>query len=385
MSMNKKDEEIILNFCKERHLKKSSTNAYLTAAKMYCKINNETFENLIHEAEIEEQNNIPWKTSKLKKRLLNFRNVLMEQYLSNTVRGYTSRIYTLYYEGFDIEIGKLPKINTRNVLKPRPISFQDLPDEKLLKQVVGMVNPLMKAIILFMSSSGCARRETINISIRDFIDATKEYHNQTDIYKVMNILKNREDVVPSWHLKRQKTNKYYSTFSSPESTTAILQYLFSEERELTMDSKLFDISPQYLITNFEIINNQLGLGKAGSYNRFRSHMLRKFHASQLYNDGLSMDEIDELQGRGKDQTRTSYFLEDPNRLREKYIEHMNAVTINLDVNNLDIKSPEYIKLETENIEKEKQIQKYEEEKKKQDETMNWFIENKDLLESMLNK
>ena len=51
-------------------------------------------------------------------------------------------------------------------------------------------------------------------------------------------------------------------------------------------------------------------------------MLRKFHASQLYNDGLSMDEIDELQGRGKDQTRTSYFMEDPLRLREKYIEHM---------------------------------------------------------------
>ena len=51
-------------------------------------------------------------------------------------------------------------------------------------------------------------------------------------------------------------------------------------------------------------------------------MLRKYHASQLYNHGMSMDEIDELQGRGKDQTRTSYFMEDPSRLREKYIEHM---------------------------------------------------------------
>ena len=63
---------------------------------------------------------------------------------------------------------------------------------------------------------------------------------------------------------------------------------------------------------------------------------------------MSMDEIDELQGRGKDPTRTSYFLEDPLHLREKYIQHMNAITINLDVNNLDIKSPEFVKLETEN-------------------------------------
>lgn len=88
-------------------------------------------------------------------------------------------------------------------------------------------------------------------------------------------------------------------------------------------------------------------------------MLRKYHASQLYNDGMSMDEIDELQGRGKDPTRTSYFLEDPLHLREKYIQHMNAITINLDVNNLDIKSPEFVKLETENREKDEKIENYE--------------------------
>lgn len=79
-------------------------------------------------------------------------------------------------------------------------------------------------------------------------------------------------------------------------------------------------------------------------------MLRKFHASQLYNDGMSLEDVDSLQGRGKDSTHSSYFMDDPEKLREKYIEHMNAITINLDVNNLDIKSPEYLKLETENKE-----------------------------------
>lgn len=61
-----------------------------------------------------------------------------------------------------------------------------------------------------------------------------------------------------------------------------------------------------------------------------------------------MDEIDELQGRGKDQTRTSYFMENPLRLREKYIEHMGAITINLDVEKLSVKSPEFMKMENEN-------------------------------------
>ena len=36
------------------------------------------------------------------------------------------------------------------------------------------------------------------------------------------------------------------------------------------------------------------------------------------------------------------------RLREKYIEHMGAVTINLDVEKLSIKSPEFQAMESEN-------------------------------------
>ena len=96
------------------------------------------------------------------------------------------------------------------------------------------------------------------------------------------------------------------------------------------------------------LNNILKLGKRGTYNRLRSHMLRKFHASQLYNDGMSLDEVDALQGRRKDTTHTAYFIENPKKLKEKYIEHLDCLTINLDVNQLDIKSPEFVKLENEN-------------------------------------
>lgn len=39
----------------------------------------------------------------------------------------------------------------------------------------------MKAIILFMSSSGCARRETLNLTVMDYMNATKEYHNTDNI------------------------------------------------------------------------------------------------------------------------------------------------------------------------------------------------------------
>ena len=99
---------------------------------------------------------------------------------------------------------------------------------------------------------------------------------------------------------------------------------------------------------FEEINDKLNLGYKGPFRRFRSHMLRKFHASSLKRDGLSIDDINSMQGKSRNNTDEAYFYDDPIKLREKYIEHLDCLTINMDVNKLDIKSPEFIKLETEN-------------------------------------
>lgn len=53
-------------------------------------------------------------------------------------------------------------------------------------------------------------------------------------------------------------------------------------------------------------------------------------------------------------------MDNPEKLRESYIEHLDCLTINWDVNSLDLKSPEYIKLEGELEEKNNQIESYEE-------------------------
>ena len=49
-------------------------------------------------------------------------------------------------------------------------------------------------------------------------------------------------------------------------------------------------------------------------------------------------------------------MDNPERLREVYIEHMDAITINLEVNSLDIKSPDYIKLENELENKKQEVE-----------------------------
>lgn len=83
-------------------------------------------------------------------------------------------------------------------------------------------------------------------------------------------------------------------------------------------------------------------------------MLRKYHASQLFNDGCSIEFVDALQGRGKDTTHSSYFMEDPEKLRKQYINHLDCLMINW--NNITYKSPEYMDLEQKYQAKKDEVQ-----------------------------
>lgn len=351
----KTDAELLEYLQKTRNISDNTLTSYKTYIKEYSKVNhNMLMVNMIKEAEKEEDEGIRWKHRKIKQRLLEYRAYLYDKHAYSTAKVRFSKILTVYRH-FDIEIHKLPPINTKNDTTEH-ISFKDLPDKDIIREAINISNPLMKSIILFISSSGCARAETLSLTVNDFIEATSEYHNDTNIYVILNQLKDRDDIIPMFKLKRIKTNKYYFTFCSPEAASSICNYLLSLNKKICLDDPLFKISGQQFILAFKSINEKLNLGKVGKNNRFRSHMLRKFHSSMLFDDGLSEEIIDSLQGRGKDSTHRSYFMDNPLRLRERYIEHMNAITINLDVNSVDFKSPEYIKMEQELQEKTEEVQ-----------------------------
>ena len=97
------------------------------------------------------------------------------------------------------------------------------------------------------------------------------------------------------------------------------------------------ISQLQVSEKFKEINDTLELGKIGPYARFRSHMLRKFHASNLaltttdengkLIKGMSKDNIDALQGRGKTNVREAYFKDSRDSLKLEYIELIDRLTI----------------------------------------------------------
>ncbi len=327
---------------------------YKMAVKKYEEFFSMSMSELIEEAESEEEQGIRWKKRKLKRRLLTFRQHMIENYSLSTVKTTLSPIISIY-KYYEIEIVQLPKMNTKGIKTPEPIVFKDLPDKTIIRKALSISNPRMSAIIYFMVSTGCARRETLNLTIQDYVNALRDYTDKTDIYEVISEIKDRDDVIPTFNVLRQKTNKYYTTYCSPEAVTAINSYLLSRTDPLTSNSPLFKINEDYFSDAFIRINEKLGLGKVGTYNRFRSHMLRKFHASALYNDGMSLDNVNDLQGKAKNKTDASYFMTNPEDLKYEYIKHLHAVTINKDVEKLSIKSPEYIQLENQKTKLESEI------------------------------
>ena len=313
-------EELLKRFCSNRNIKYSTLKSYRSAIAKYEFFQDMDMGSLMDEAIVEEDEGISLKNRKIKSRLLDFRSFLLDSGLAiSTVRTYFSRIKT-FYRHFEIE---LPYLNDIKFDGEYLSSYYDLPARGDIRKVCSISSNAFRALVLFISSSGCAKAETLSLTVGDFVKASDDYHDGGSIDDVLNCLIGRRDIVPAFYLKRIKTNKFYYAFCSPEASHHIVKYLISR-KGLSLDDRLFDFTDSSLIYSFKKVNDKLNMGFVGHYRFFRSHALRKFHASNI---GLSADIVDELQGRGKTRVREAYMKTNPIKLKEIYMGAMHNVMV----------------------------------------------------------
>lgn len=307
-------------FYTDRNLRKSTIDGYIVSLKLYSNCNNEHLDNLILEAFNDEKKNIHLKNRKIKRRLLNYRNFLIKKNMSkNTIKTYFSKVKT-FYKHFEIEIPILPIVKYKTDYQ---LNYYDLPKKTDILKVISIVPLDMKALILFMSSSGTSKSETLSLTVNDFIKGCSDYFTSDYLESILYELSLMDNVVPTIYLKRIKTDKYYYTFCSPEATMYIVKYLRTRE-SLSLNDKLFPFSKSSLTIKFQRINDHMGWGKRGHYRFFRSHTLRKFHASNI---GLPAEYIDALQGRQKNKIHETYIKTNPKELKKYYMDNMDNVRI----------------------------------------------------------
>lgn len=374
-------------FVNETGIKENTIKGYKSSLKCYCKLNNKSFDELIKEAEEEEEQGVRWKNRKIRKRLIDYRKWLYYNKSEGTARTYFIKIKSLYRH-FEIEIHKLPNFSIRGINPTYEKTEKDILTKTNIKEGYLQANNTMKNFILLEMTTGISKTDILNLTIQDLLNSCSEYLTDKSNFNLMDQvkeLKKLDQVVPTFEGIRQKTGTKFITFSTPEFIEHICEYLIyrdgkikekynnasNEEKqklpkELTVKDKLIDLSDEQIMASFREINNNLNFGTVGHYVKFRSHQLRAYHATTLLNlnNPFTINEIDVLQGRKKDKTHRAYLIESTKKLKDKYIEGMESLYLfktpsenNQQVNNKLYKENKALNNEIKTLKKEIEIQK----------------------------
>ena len=322
-------EELLDKFYHERNIKGSTQKGYIASITRWFKYTDGKYNSLQENIDFymkEEDEKIPMRNRSIKKEMLGFREWLLDDKgikSDKSVRSYFSKIGTVFRH-FGLEIPQLPQVKME---KGYVSSYNDLPTHAMIKTACEQSPLDLKSLILFMSSSGSAKAETLSITVEMFLTGCNEYLDEpadaTNIQDTLKALSDKHDIVPLIYLRRIKTDKWYFTCCSPEASYMIIESL-KTRKNLEWDGKLFDYTSSLILAKFQEINDNNNWGHVGAYRRFRSHALRKFMASNI---GLPRDQVDSFQGRAKDMIQEAYFKQDPQSLKKIYLEAMHRVMV----------------------------------------------------------
>ena len=316
-------DPLITKFQKERNIKDSTMQGYYSSLGIYithCGFQDCT--EMIQEALTDEKNRVPIKESRISEHLRSYKRHLHDLpnvRTSNTLHTYFTKVET-FYRHFQVTVPQRPPMKIK---KEYHVDYYDLPDKEMIETAINQSTIEMQALLYFMSSSGTAKAETLGMTVQDFIKGLQEYTKHTNPEEVVKELRGRKDLVPVIGMTRRKTNVPYYTCCSSEATYYILEYMDTHNR-YNPEDPLFEIRGQGLMKRFQSLNDDNGWGFVGPFRRFRAHMLRKFHASNL---GCSFEVINTLEGRTNGTIHETYVMTRPEKLKKIYMEHMHNVMI----------------------------------------------------------
>lgn len=369
--MNIQEDKYFKLFLRSRNLRQSTQNLYKQTLKRYCEFTRKTPTQLINEAEKEEKERLRMRERQIKLDLLDYTEYMNSQNFSPLYIKKTMTEIRTFYREFEIELPKtVPIRNDEQIL----ITTDNMMNKDHIKKALGFANLKYKAIILLMSSSGMGAAEVTHLTIGDFLKSLEIGGKELISIGELDTLltkKSEYELIPTWKIKRYKTRMPYFTFSSPESTRAILNYLHQREYQNTYpqsrEELLFMnydrgefhvIKNNILGTEFRRLNIKCGFGKQGRLSFFRSHNLRKFFATTLQKNGLQQIITDWLLGHKLNPVTGAYFKPDILAVKKEYMKALPDLSLeNTEIKDIHSREYEDILDRLKSVEEELQLHK----------------------------
>ena len=350
----------------------SSYAKYENDLRLYSKWSGMNLEELLEEAEEDEDNGLRMRKRRINKRMTDFQKHLetavyenpktkkKSRYSPSSING-VMRSLKAFYHCYDIQTPMIR--NKRQKIENK----DDLITRKEIREALSSLsNEQHKAIILILASSGLDVESLLTMTVGDYCKATRNFSGFTPslgIRKFLEDLDHRDDVVPTFTMERKKTHYEHIFFFSPEACNMLNKALLvriQKGEDLTYDSPLISIGKPSIHQYFNKLNDKLGYGwtSNGTRRRFRPHGLRAFFASTLLGATINNMMIDTMViefmlGHTIPATTAAYYKKKPELLKKIYVAVMNNLTFTEYLKVKTIKSDEYKEME-------KQLEKYKE-------------------------
>ena len=223
-------------FFNEKGLADKTKTVYKCAVERYEELQGLTLEELLEEADLEEENGVRWKRRKLKTRLINYRNWLYDNLTEGTAKRYFGSVKTIY-KHFEIEVQPLPSFNTKQIDRTYEKTFKDILTVPELQSAYYEASDVGECIILWGISSGISKVDLLKITVEQFISYCEEYFKlkgikfkrEDTLLETLQELLEYDELIPVIEGERQKTGTRFTTFCSPEAVIRTIHYLIGRD------------------------------------------------------------------------------------------------------------------------------------------------------------
>lgn len=242
---NVKNDILYQNFIFSKpNLSDASIKRYYDILNKFCRGVNNTLTNIVNECK-EQQDKIIERTinrstndneeivekiitkydvndpnSKLKKYLEDYIDYCKTQGNKNITINHNLDIIKSFLLHYNLELPRMQRL-------PDDSSKWYLLSKEDLNYIVSDSSLVHSSLITFLISTGMRIHDATSLTIGDFMEATKDYHNSVDVDDFIDNAP--EDMMGYWQFNPHKTKRFNhiecQTFNSPESSNLILQNL----------------------------------------------------------------------------------------------------------------------------------------------------------------